>query len=362
MVDIAGLSSDKPARPESRPSQWRGAFNLLAGVCLTLAAALATVAAVFYLVPDETDYARVSLIKHRRLAEAPSPRLVLVGGSNLAYGLDSERLEAKTGCPAVNMGMNGLFGVRYMLAEVRSSVRPNDVIVIALEYDSFLKSVDGNFTDHAMVTKHNPEAFAYLTLRQRLRVITGVAYGAQQKVLRVMRDAGREVLRTVAGPLATAEVPDVSVYERYGGFNRFGDLVSHVDAVWTGPHRDGWGVTEYPEDPGVIPLLQAFTAEMAARGVTVLISQTPISQAYHDRNAEALAALHGRLKAAPSLTFIPRPARDYAFPPALMFDTDYHVSGQGRARRTDLLAEDLLPFVRNICPSSPPVPPSRSKT
>lgn len=151
--------------------------------------ALLTVAAICLLIPDGNDYAQASVLKHRRLLEAPGRRIVLVGGSNLAFGVDSTILEQKTGCSVINMGMNGYLGVKFMLREVAPHLRPQDIVVVALEYDSFFKPVDGRPSDQLMVVKANPRTFSYLDAKQRLKVLQTVPYVAQQKVLRLIREA-----------------------------------------------------------------------------------------------------------------------------------------------------------------------------
>ena len=60
-------------------------------------------AAVFFLLlarfnPDaEENYLAATVDKHRRLAQTRPPRVILVGGSNLALGIQSDRLEVALG-------------------------------------------------------------------------------------------------------------------------------------------------------------------------------------------------------------------------------------------------------------------------
>ena len=54
----------------------------------------------------ETGYLAASVDKHHLLVHQPSPRIVFVGGSNLAFGLDSGAIERSLGYHPVNMGLN----------------------------------------------------------------------------------------------------------------------------------------------------------------------------------------------------------------------------------------------------------------
>jgi hypothetical protein len=54
-------------------------------------------------------------IKHHRLSNTSSPRVIFVGGSNLAFGLDNDLIEKELCIPVVNMGLCSTFSLRYDL-------------------------------------------------------------------------------------------------------------------------------------------------------------------------------------------------------------------------------------------------------
>ena len=54
---------------------------------------------------------------------------MFVGGSNLAFGIDSREVEQRTGYRVVNMGMGFNMGLRFMLAVVRPHIHAGDVVV-----------------------------------------------------------------------------------------------------------------------------------------------------------------------------------------------------------------------------------------
>jgi lysophospholipase L1-like esterase len=91
---------------------------------------------------------------------------------------------------------------------------------------------------------------------------------------------------------------------------------------------------------------------MRARGVTVLISQTPISEDYYQRHGPALEALHNQLTQAFPGALIARPPREYTFPSSMIFDTDYHLNQEGRQRRSEMLAQDILQHIPGGCGGS----------
>ncbi|MBY0568579.1 MAG: hypothetical protein K2P70_14780 [Hyphomonadaceae bacterium] len=324
----------------------RDALRLgIKALSVVLVCAAATFA-VFWFVPEGGTYARATVIKHERLASIEGPKIVLVGGSNLAFGIDTRLIESATQCPVVNMGMNGFFGVRFMLEEVRPELTAGDTVVIALEYDSFFKSVDGTASNLLLVVKERPEAFDALTWRQRLELAGAMPYVAQQKILRLLRAAAYGLRDAVLGPddddSAPVESDLTSEVETAEGFNAEGDLVSHLGMDW--PLEISQGTpADSPVDPGVIPLLRQFQDDMAARGVRVMVSYTPLEAYFYARYQSGIDGIERRMREA-GLNVI-SPARDYVYDESFFFDTVFHVNADGRAMRSERLAQDINQFI-----------------
>ena len=169
---------------------WRAPVRFAAMVLLLGLGVIVAVVAIVLVVPDGNDYARASLLKQDRIASLPSPKIVLIGGSNLAYGIDSKILEQETKCAVVNMGMNGHLGVRLMLDEATPYLKKSDMVVISFEYENFFSSVYGHFTDQLMISKTNPRTWSHLAWWQKLGALAQLPMVAQQKVFRLIRSCG----------------------------------------------------------------------------------------------------------------------------------------------------------------------------
>src|SRR5512140_975750 len=91
----------------------------------------------------DNDYIAAVLEKDRLIRSTPSPKIILVGGSNLAFGIDSRMMEDSLHVNVVNMGLYAKLGLRYMLAQVKPYIKKGDVVVVVPEYDQFY----GNFAD-----------------------------------------------------------------------------------------------------------------------------------------------------------------------------------------------------------------------
>jgi hypothetical protein len=287
-------------------------------------------------VPDGNDYAKASVLKHTALDRDVPRQIVLVGGSNLAFGVDSTVIRKATGCPVVNMGMNGYFGPKFMLSEVKPNLRPGDVVVIAWEYDNYYKTIEGTSDDLLMVTKSNPSAFAYLDLGQIAGVIGRYPYVAQQKVLRLMTDA-----RALFKPQHKATGPSIEEIESLAGFTKDGDLTSHLGVQWTKEREQGIDLVNTPPDRDIVPLMVDFATDVEKRGVAVMISFTPVIQDFYVEQRKEIDRISAELAANPKLK-VPRPASEFVFPSSQHFDTVYHLNAEGRAIRSRMLADDII--------------------
>ena len=73
--------------------------------------------------------------KYDRLHSIDEPKLVVVGGSSVVFGVDSELIEKYTGMPVVNFGLYAALGTKLMLDLSRSAIGEGDVVVISPELD-----------------------------------------------------------------------------------------------------------------------------------------------------------------------------------------------------------------------------------
>jgi hypothetical protein len=328
-----------PQAIAARPADGRGApaaVRLAVKGGAVLVAAFATMFSVTYFIPEGNDYARASVLKHDRLAAIDARKIVLVGGSNLSFGINSALIEERTGCPAVNMGMNGYFGVRFILNEVKPELNRGDVVVIAFEYDNYFKSVDGTPSDLLAVAKSNPGVIDALTWRQQLAVLKAAPYVAQQKILRLAGQA----YDSIAGRGGNGPAVDIIDIESFKSFAPNGDLVGHLGMAWPYALENGLDATNLPLEQDAIDLMQGFAADMQQRGVHVMVSYTPVMRDYYEAHAAALDHIHDAVLAAPPLV-APSPPAAYVYERPMFFDTVYHLNAEGRAARTERLIEDL---------------------
>ena len=299
--------------------------------------AIATVVAFVWLVPELNDYHLASNLKHARLERLKSPKIVLAGGSNLAFGIDSQMLEKGTGLQVVNMGMDGYLGVQYLLAEVERDLKPNDLVVVAPEHDSYIIPPEGATESQLAIVKANPAAFKYLTPQQQRALVRGVFLVAQAKVRRLLTDAAQTLQAKLLGKESAWQMAEH--IGRFEGFNAYGDFTSHLDVDFPLPPAFGLDLGSKSHAP-VTELLLDFNRRMRARNVRVLFSYPPLAQPYYDKYRASVDAIHTALIADPTVN-APTPPSEFVYPEDWFFDTVYHLARHGTEERTRRLLQDI---------------------
>ncbi len=83
----------------------------------------------------ESYYAALP-VKYDRLRTAGKEKIVVIGGSSVAFGIDSALMEEELGRPCVNFGLYAAFGLKPMLDLSLGSLEKGDLVVIAPELSS----------------------------------------------------------------------------------------------------------------------------------------------------------------------------------------------------------------------------------
>jgi hypothetical protein len=104
----------------------------------------------------------------------------------------------------------------------------------------------------------------------------------------------------------------------------------------------------------VIAALNAFDADMRAKGVKVFLSYPAVPHEYLARNERAVRRIRERLETELTLPVLGTP-EDSAFAITDFFDTQYHMTGDAPVRRTAQVAELLK---RRLDVPPPPTGPA----
>ena len=285
----------------------------------------------------DNDYLAAVLEKDRLIRNTPSPKIILVGGSNLAFGIDSHMMEDSLHVRVVNMGLYAKLGLRYMLAQVKPYIKMGDVVVVVPEYDQFF----GNFSngDNTLNT-----ALLYAPADRIGDFVK--SYSIIDVVLRPRAENVRRAFLHAAAAAIGREnqffPPDTNPVYNRRSFNDRGDVVSHLgrkgmdpDSIYVRalPPLKGFNKKTIDDLNGVAET----AANVGARSYFMFPSYMERAYAMSDKSIDSLRARIGRDSRMPFLGN----ARDFVYPDSLFFDTRFHLTGEGRRLRTLRMIEIL---------------------
>jgi len=286
---------------------------------------------------SDDNYLAAVLEKDRLIRTTPSPKIILVGGSNLAFGIDSRMMQDSLRVNVVNMGLYAKLGLRYMLAQVKPYIRRGDVVIIVPEYDQFY----GNYSegDNTLNT-----ALLYAPSDRIPDFIK--SYSVVDVVLRPrVENARRSFLEATADLFGMKNKyfpPDTNpVYNRHS-FNKYGDVVSHLGKKSMNPDSIFVKPLPPPRDFNrrTIGELNDIGDAARERGAHAHF----LFPSYIDRsyviNAEAIAWLREKLSREMRIPILGT-AEGFVFPKNWFFDTRYHLNELGRGPRTVKMIEIL---------------------
>ena len=294
------------------------------------------VAAVFFLSVrvDEGSYLAATFDKHALLESAPSPRIIFVGGSSTAMGIDCPTVrEILPEYHPVNMGLNAFLGLEFMLGEVSDDIRRGDVIVLSPEYELFLRD-PGTYTVFEVVDMR-PQSLAYLGWKKTADL--GLVY------------FGRLAHNGIKGLKGRKSSKAIPPYTR-DGFDAYGDLVSHrTGSVPRPPALRVQYLGLDPQTPAwldeMIDRLNEFSALCARRGARVVFVYPPFAESHFKQFRPAIMTIADRLEAGMDIPILNIP-REAVEPDEQFFDSSYHLIGSGAVARSREIAVRLKVFLQ----------------
>ena len=88
---------------------------------------------LFSIPKDENNYFGEYNHKVELLEKTPSPRIIFIGGSSIAFGTDSKMLKDSMHINVVNFGLHGGIGMKFPMDDCLDYVKKGDIIAIQME-------------------------------------------------------------------------------------------------------------------------------------------------------------------------------------------------------------------------------------
>ena len=297
-------------------------------VCLVMAA---IVAFDFFVIGNQYTQAYTGSIldKTARLASIQEPKIILVGNSNLSFGMDSARLEEATGMPVVNLGLHGGLGNSFHEEMAIPHIREGDIVILC--HSDYASDSIGDNT------------LAWVTLEKHTDLWHILRPEDRSKFLRAYPDY---MLNAVKNWLSHSDVPICDTAYARCAFNEYGDIAfkpesEHTQFTFTA----GSQILPFISEKD-LARMNEFNDYVLSRGATLIMSYYPIAYGEFTPAEADYLAIQDTLKAQLNFPII-SDIRDYFIPYEYFYDTVFHLTEEGAAIRTGQLIEDLLTWMKN---------------
>ncbi|HLO16911.1 MAG TPA: hypothetical protein VK206_18900 [Anaerolineales bacterium] len=309
------------------------ASNLVKKLILLCAIELGIGAIICYSIPaDREGYIAAVQDKKSLLSNSRSPRIIFVGGSNLAFGLDSELVQNELHLPVINLGLHASLGLKTSLNIVEKYAAQDDIIVIIPEYEYFdqSSSMYGSDTILADFIEIDPANLQYVAPGKWIDLPL-ITFDVLERKL------DRESALLLADPV------DRDVYLR-SNFNRYGDMIGHLGKKPLRPNEIS-AEAALPTNLNLITtsfdILEEFHQKMINKGVIVLFDFPSLRMRNCKKTSlELFDHLVSALKARTTIPILSTPD-ERCYPDKYFYNTQYHLNAVGREARTWQVIESL---------------------
>lgn len=314
------------------------AHGLLAALSLLIVLLLpfAAVAVISFALPPVFDNTFLGELsdKYELLNSTDTQKLVVVGGSSVAFGLDSEMAEEELGMKVVNFGLYANLGTKIMMDLSRSNINEGDIIVLAPELN-----------DQTLSMYFNAET-AMQTLDGNWGLTDGIGDDNYTDLLGELWSFAAKKL----GYLISGSAPESDEAYQPRWFNANGDndydrpfnVMTEVEQTITLDYRvdTADGITsEYEE---FVDYVNEYVEYCRARGATVYFSFAPMNAAaLTDYNTdEHIYEFYENLCSSLNCRVISN-INDYIMDEGYFFDSEFHLNNDGVVVRTVRLIDDI---------------------
>lgn len=266
--------------------------------------------------------------KFERLNSIEEDKIVIIGGSSVAFGVDSALIEEYVGMPTVNFGLYATLGTKLMLDLSKSAVKSGDVIIVAPELDAQTLSLYFNTESTLQAMDGNWSMARYVDSDNFFSLVGGMWNLAANK-LSYMK-TGAPAPDGVYSAESFNEYLDISYPREENAMHLYYDPNAIINLDKSIVSKE---FTDYLND---------YISYCEFRGATVYFSYCPMNElAVVDSSYENLSEFEEYLKENINCEFISS-IEDYVLEAEYFYDTNFHLNDYGKTKHSVNLIKDIL--------------------
>lgn len=280
-----------------------------------------TLITLMFVAPQYThSYDACALDKIARLESTKSPKIILVGNSNVAFGFMSSMIEKAFNMDVVNLGLHGGLGNRFQEEMAKYNIGKGDIVAVC----------HSDYSDNGKIRDH---ALAWITVENHYHLWPLIRHDVPQMLIALPPYA----LKVWQRWCTKADKLSDNCYAREA-FNEYGDN------IYPRPR------SEYvfkAEDVGALEIngtcinrLNDFNRYCLERGATMVAAGYPVADGEYTPDKAQFIERWDELKRVLDCPVISN-IEDYFFPYSAFYNTSLHLTDDGVAKRTQQFINDL---------------------
>jgi hypothetical protein len=307
-------------------------MNKLLFQLLLLALALyLTVIVSAYLCRQELDpdnYLSVITDKHQLLENTSSSRVIFIGDSSLAFGLDGERIKQEIKRPVVNMGLHAAFGLPFVFSEIAPDLKEGDTVIAIFHYYPNINDVNEGVICHAL------DFYPTMYDRLDLNIFSKTTLQFTCKVKKIRRYLLNKTLRKSIANLPVNDRLEFD-YKRWA-FKLYGDIRDELHTTSTINFSNDRPTEFYINQKETLATLNNYNGLFKTKGVRLILAYPPYPLALYSGNRETLEAYDLFLRSNTQILILNKP-EDTVLPEKYFFNSPYHLTSLGKSIYTELI-------------------------
>ena len=264
--------------------------------------------------------------KVTRLSSISEPKIVLIGNSNLPFGIRSELIEEELGMPVVNLGIHGGLGNRFQENLIRGNIREGDIIVLC--HSSYCDEAD----------KLDP-VLTWVTVENHYNLWKYIPMDEWGNMLKAYPTYLKKCINNME-----AGISNIQKYECYSrlSFNEQGDNIYNEAHDEQFEFEEGYLSRASLVDDRVVHRINKLNKYVEEKGAKLYIAGYPIAvdSQINNEQLEDFKEFQNELEQKMDAKVI-SDFMDYFLNYKYFYNTDLHLTAEGAMLRTQQLIKDL---------------------
>lgn len=252
-----------------------------------------------------------------------SPRIIFIGGSNLSFGINSHLIKDSLGLNPINTAFHAGIGLKYMLRHSIDYLKEGDIIIVSPEYQQFYgNQVNGESVLLPLLFEVSYD-FKNLDLGQSIHLLqfSGDYILTKLKFWNYLKSD-----KSIGNKL-----------NKFYLYNKYGDYYNH----WTSPKPTTF--EKYDIDGSfndeAIDLLIEYKNTVDVKKAKLFVTFPCIDDSSFNKGIKEIKFIENILKDY-GFNILGTP-EDYSFKDSLIYNSSYHLTGEGVNLRTIKLIYDI---------------------